>query len=200
LEPVVVVGDIHGQLYDLVHMINKIGDPSTINYLFLGDYVDRGIFSTETIILLLAMKVAHPNRVFLLRGNHESRGMTEYFTFREEVLDKFDLEVYDILNQAFDTMPLVAVVNEEYLCMHGGVSPNMKSISEINKVNRFEEVPLEGLLCDILWSDPVDDEFADKIDFIENADRNCGFKYGLAPTKKHLDENDLTLVIRAHQV
>ncbi len=93
-----VVGDIHGQFFDLVHMISKIGDPSAINYLFLGDYVDRGIFSVETIILLLAMKMAHPDRVFLLRGNHESRGMTEYFTFREEVLEKFDIEVYDSLN------------------------------------------------------------------------------------------------------
>ena len=89
-EPVVVVGDIHGQYYDLVHMINKIGDPTNFNYVFLGDYVDRGIYSVETVIILFAIKIAHPNNVFLLRGNHESRSMSEHFTFREEVLEKYD--------------------------------------------------------------------------------------------------------------
>ena len=97
--------------------------------------------------------------------------MTEYFTFREEVLEKYDNELYEAILQMFDTMPLVAIVNQEYLCMHGGVSPNMKTLEEINKVNRFQEVPLEGLLCDILWSDPIDDDIADKYDFMENPER-----------------------------
>ena len=159
-EPVVVVGDIHGQYYDLVHLIEKSGDPQKINYVFLGDYVDRGIYSMETLTLLFAMKVAHPQNVFLLRGNHESRNMTEFFTFREEVLDKFDTEMYDQILLTFNTMPLVAIVNEEYLCMHGGVSPNMKTLDEINEVDRFQEIPLQGLLCDILWSDPLEDDIA----------------------------------------
>ena len=159
-EPVVVVGDIHGQYYDLVHLIEKSGDPQKINYVFLGDYVDRGIYSMETLTLLFAMKVAHPQNVFLLRGNHESRNMTEFFTFREEVLDKFDTEMYDQILLTFNTMPLVAILNEEYLCMHGGVSPNMKTLDEINEVDRFQEIPLQGLLCDILWSDPLEDDIA----------------------------------------
>jgi serine/threonine-protein phosphatase 2B catalytic subunit len=133
----VVVGDIHGQLYDLIHLIEKSGDPAKMNYVFLGDYVDRGIYSIECVILLFGMKLAYPQSIYLLRGNHESRTMTEYFTFREEVLDKYDNEVYDAILQAFDCMPLVAIVNEEYLCMHGGVSPNMKTLGEINQVNRF---------------------------------------------------------------
>lgn len=199
-EPVNVVGDIHGQYYDLVNMLEKSGDPSQTNFVFLGDYVDRGIYSVECMILLLALKSAHPNNIFLLRGNHESRNMTEFFTFREETLEKYDMEVYECFLSAFDTMPLVAIVNEEYLCMHGGVSPNMRTLDQINQANRFQEVPVTGLLCDILWSDPVEDEVADQIDFIENSERQCSFKYGLAPTKKLLDENDLTLVIRAHQV
>ena len=87
--------------------------------------------------------------------------MTEYFTFREEVLDKYDSEIYDQVLQTFDTMPLVAVVNQEYLCMHGGVSPTMKTLGEINKMDRFQEVPIQGLLCDIVWSDPIDDDIAD---------------------------------------
>jgi serine/threonine-protein phosphatase 2B catalytic subunit len=155
------VGDIHGQFYDLVHMIEKSGDPKKTNYVFLGDYVDRGIYSIEVMMLLMAMKVANPNNVYLLRGNHESRSMTEYFTFREEVLDKYDSEIYDQILLTFDAMPLVAVVNQEYLCMHGGVSPNMKNLDEINKMDRFKEVPLEGLLCDIVWSDPIEDDIAD---------------------------------------
>lgn len=110
-EPVVVVGDIHGQYYDLVHLIEKAGDPTTLNYVFLGDYVDRGIYSVECVILLLAMKTAYPNNVYLMRGNHESRSMAEYFTFREEVLEKFDNEIYEAIQVCFDTMPLVAVCN-----------------------------------------------------------------------------------------
>lgn len=85
-EPVVVVGDIHGQYYDLVHMLNKAGDPSSINYLFLGDYVDRGIFGLECVMLLLAIKINYPKKFILLRGNHESRNMTESFTFRNEII------------------------------------------------------------------------------------------------------------------
>lgn len=97
-------------------------------------------------------------------------------------------------------MPLVAVVNQQYLCMHGGVSPLMKSIQEINTVNRFCEIPIEGIICDIVWSDPIEDDIADKYDFLENPERSCAYKYGLNPTKKLLDENDFSLVIRAHQV
>ena len=96
-EPVVVVGDIHGQFYDLVHLIEKAGDPTVLNYVFLGDYVDRGIYSVEVMILLFAMKAANPNSVYLLRGNHESRSMAEYFTFRQEVLNKYDGEVYEAM-------------------------------------------------------------------------------------------------------
>lgn len=90
-EPVVVVGDIHGQYYDLVHMLNKAGDPSKLNYLFMGDYVDRGIFGLECMVLLIAIKTNFPKKFVLLRGNHESRNMTESFTFRDEVILRFDV-------------------------------------------------------------------------------------------------------------
>ena len=102
--------------------------------------------------------------------------------------------------QTFDTMPLIAVVNQTYLCMHGGVSPNLKSLEEVNNINRFMEIPMEGLICDLLWSDPIDDDIADKYEFIDNPERSCSYKFGLNPTKKILDDYDFTLVIRAHQV
>ena len=112
-------------------------------------------------------------------GNHECRSITEHFTFRAEVLDKFDEEVYNIIMDCFDTMPLIAVVNQQYLCMHGGISPQMKSIESVNDINRFTEIPLEGLLCDIVWSDPLDDDTAPKYDYRENPERACSYKYGL---------------------
>lgn len=105
-EPVCLVGDIHGQYYDLVHLIEKAGAPSKINYLFMGDYVDRGIFSMEVTILLLSLKACFPTSMFMLRGNHECRNMTQHFTFREEVLKKFDEEVYKLVMDVFDALPL----------------------------------------------------------------------------------------------
>lgn len=101
---------------------------------------------------------------------------------------------------AFDTLPLVAVVNSTYLCMHGGISPLMTKLDDINQIDRFCEIPESGLLCDLLWSDPVADEVAAKYDFQENPERACSFKYGLKPTKRLLDQNDFTLLVRAHQV
>lgn len=136
-EPVVVVGDIHGQFYDLVHMLNKAGDPCKLNYLFLGDYVDRGIFGVECLMLLIAIKINYPKKFIMLRGNHESRNMTESFTFREEVISRFDNEVYDAFMEMFDSLPIACVVDDKYLAMHGGISPELNLINEINSIKRF---------------------------------------------------------------
>ena len=107
-EPICIVGDIHGQYADLLNMISKAGEPGGLNYLFMGDYVDRGVFGVEVCILLFSLKLNFPKNVVLLRGNHESRNMTETFTFREEVLMRFDLEVYDLFMEVFDAMPIAA--------------------------------------------------------------------------------------------
>lgn len=126
--------------------------------LFLGDYVDRGIFSIEVLVFLFTLKLNYPKDVVLLRGNHESRAMTEHFTFRNEVLSKYrEQEIYEMFLESFESMPLAAVVNNDYLCMHGGVSPSLNDAEEINKIDRFVEPPLSGLLCDLLWADPVED-------------------------------------------
>lgn len=113
-------------------MINKAGDPSKLNYLFLGDYVDRGIFGLECMMLLVAIKINFPKKFILLRGNHESRNMTDSFTFREEVVSRFDAEVYDAFMELFDSLPIACVVDEKYLAMHGGISPELNLIEEIN--------------------------------------------------------------------
>jgi len=118
-------------------MLEKAGSPEDINYLFLGDYVDRGIYGTEVMLLLLCYKINFPQKVILLRGNHESRSMTENFTFRQEVIDRYDLQTYETFMEVFDAMPLACVVEDNYLAVHGGISPDLHMLDEINKIDRF---------------------------------------------------------------
>lgn len=199
-EPIVIVGDIHGQYYDLCHLLGKAGDPSKINFLFLGDYVDRGIFGVECVLLLFAMKITYKESFVMLRGNHETKNMTQHFTFREETLEKYDEEVYELFIESFNSMPIAAVADDKYICMHGGISPELKKINEINDVNRFIEPPLKGLICDLLWSDPAEDKRASKVEWKDNEERECSYYFGKKPTQKLLDRNNLISVIRAHQV
>ena len=107
--------------------------------------------------LVLTSQICFPKKIILLRGNHECRVITSHFTFREEMLSKYDLGTYDLLMESFDAMPIVSVINDQYLAVHGGVSPHFPSLSELNELNRFMEIPAEGLLCDIMWADPLDD-------------------------------------------
>ena len=105
-------------------MMKRAGEPGpSLKYLFMGDYVDRGIMGIECCLLLFAIKLNHPQHVYLLRGNHESRNMTEAFTFRDEVLDKYDMEVYDMFMEVFDALPLSGLIAKKYLAMHGGIGP-----------------------------------------------------------------------------
>jgi serine/threonine-protein phosphatase 2B catalytic subunit len=200
-EPVCVVGDLHGQYFDLLNMLQKAGDPGpNLNYLFLGDYVDRGILGIEVVLFLFALKLTHPKHVGMLRGNHESRNMTESFTFREEVLDRFDVEVYDLFMEAFDALPIAGLIAKKYLAMHGGISPELVHLDQIQKVDRFQEIPLDGLFCDLLWADPLGDEAALKENFLENPERECSNYFGKKPVKKLLKKNKLLSIFRGHQV
>lgn len=194
------MGDIHGQYYDLLNMISKAGEPGGLNYLFLGDYVDRGILGIEVCLLLFALKLNEPKSVVLLRGNHESRNMTEAFTFRLEVLGRFDQEVYDLFMEVFDAMPLAALVAKKYLAMHGGISPELQRVEEINSIDRFEEIPLDGVFCDLVWADPMDDDLAMQHEFKENPERECSNYFGKKPVKALLKRNKLLSIFRGHQV
>lgn len=133
-DPVIVVGDLHGQFYDLLSLLKFGGHPSTSRYLFLGDYVDRGAFSVEIIILLYAMKVAYPSNVWLLRGNHECRHLTSYFNFKTECEIKYDLEIYNSIMNSFDCLPLASLINDKFLCVHGGISPSLELVSIFNNI------------------------------------------------------------------
>jgi serine/threonine-protein phosphatase 2B catalytic subunit len=134
----------------------------------------------------------------MLRGNHESRAMTEHFTFRTEILSKFDEEVYELFVSSFEAMPIAADINGDYLCMHGGLSPDLHSRTDIDKVNRFIEPPLTGFLCDLLWADPMDDKDARRYRFNANKERECSVKFGLEPVKEVLKKNNYISIIRAH--
>ena len=168
--------------------------------LFLGDYVDRGNYSIEVAIFLFSLKIIYPQNIIMLRGNHESRAMTEHFTFREECLNKYngDESIYEVFIEAFESLPLSADVNGDYLCMHGGISPELKTVEDINKIDRFIEPPLSGFLCDLLWADPCGDKEARHLKYSKNIERECSFKFGLEPVKQILKKNNFLSIIRAH--
>jgi serine/threonine-protein phosphatase 4 catalytic subunit len=130
--PITICGDIHGQIYDLLELFKIGGDPPYSNYLFLGDFVDRGRHSIETFLLLLALKVRYPSRVALIRGNHESRQITQIYGFYEECLRKYgSLNVWRHCIEVFDMLSLSALVDGSIFCVHGGLSPDVRQLDDV---------------------------------------------------------------------
>ncbi|KAI5868423.1 serine/threonine-protein phosphatase pp2a catalytic subunit [Durotheca rogersii] len=193
--PVTVCGDIHGQFHDLMELF-KIGGPNPdTNYLFMGDYVDRGYYSVETVTLLVALKIRYPQRITILRGNHESRQITQVYGFYDECLRKYgNANVWKFFTDLFDYLPLTALIDNQIFCLHGGLSPSIDTLDNIRGLERTQEVPHEGPMCDLLWSDP-DDRCGWGI-----SPRGAGYTFGQDISEAFNHNNGLTLIARAHQL
>ena len=191
-----ICGDIHGQFYDLLQLFELGGYPPDKNYLFLGDYVDRGRQSIETICLLLAYKIKYPENFFLLRGNHECSSVNRVYGFYDECKRRYSIKLWKNFIDVFNCLPIAAVIDDSIFCCHGGLSPELIFISQIKNILRPTDVPDYGLLCDILWSDP--DENA--TDFFGVNERGISVTFSKKLLEQFLKDNNLDMLIRAHQV
>ncbi len=196
------VGDIHGQFYDLLRIFEYGGYPGDSNYLFLGDYVDRGKNSLETICLLLAFKIKYKENFFLLRGNHEAENINRVYGFYDECKKRYNVKLWKLFCDTFNCLPVAALIDDKILCMHGGISPQLNDLDQINKINRPTEIPEEGkknlilgLLCDLLWADP-DHE----VNGWKENERGVSVIFSSKVVESFLEKHDLDLICRAHQV
>jgi len=193
--PVTVCGDVHGQFYDVLELFRKAGEIPSTNYVFMGDFVDRGHHSVETLELLLAYKARYPQCITLLRGNHECRQVTQVYGFYDECFRKYgSANTWKYCTEVFDYMPLAAVIESRILCVHGGLSPDISTLDQIRLLERNQEIPHDGPYCDLMWSDP------DDIEAWAVSQRGAGWLFGSKVTTQFNHMNGLELVCRAHQL
>ena len=195
--PIYICGDIHGQFYDLLRVFDILKYPPESKFLFLGDYVDRGKKSLECILLLLCLKIKYPSNIYLLRGNHESQDVNRTYGFFDECKRKASIKIYKQFCNLFNILPITALVGEKILCMHGGLSYDLKDINQLKKIVRPTEIPNSGLLCDLVWSDPDDSLF---LDFSKNQERGISICFSKTVVEEFTKNNDIDLICRAHQV
>ncbi|KAI9020125.1 Metallo-dependent phosphatase-like protein [Phycomyces nitens] len=194
--PVTLCGDIHGQFYDLLKLLEVGGELPGVSYVFMGDFVDRGRYSLETLTLLLLLKVKYPDRITLTRGNHESRNVTRVYGFYDECLAKYQSsKVWEWCCTVFDYLPLAALIDGTVFCVHGGLSPELPSVDSIRTLFRMQELPQSGGPCDLLWSDPEA-----HVDSWAISPRGGGFLFGYVPTNAFCHNNGVELIVRSHQL
>lgn len=193
--PVTVVGDIHGMHEDLIRALGVGGMPLKGKFLFLGDYVDRGPKSLECITLLYALKIKYPENIYLIRGNHETEHQSEAGGFLSECNLKASKDTWKKFVETFDYLPIAAVVNKKIFCVHGGISPELQSLSQLRSLKRPFKIPESGMLCDLTWSDPD----PATTDFAKSS-RGTTYTWGLGAVKKLFKENGLEMIVRGHQM
>lgn len=200
-----IVGDIHGQFHDLIRIFKSCGYPPYTNYLFLGDYIDRGYKSLETILLLLCYKIKYPENFFMLRGNHESANITKIYGFYDECKRRLapignPHKLWKNFVDVFNTLPIAATINNKILCIHGGLSPDLHDLKQIEHIKRPTDIPDKGLLADLLWSDPDASIKNFSVTNWPKNDRGVSYCFG----KKHVDyfcnKFKLDLIVRGHMV
>lgn len=198
--PLNLCGDIHGQFHDLLRIFENGGYPPEANYLFLGDYVDRGKKSLETIMLLFAYKIKYPENFFLLRGNHESPSICRIYGFYDECKQRYNVKLWRTFCDVFNYLPACSIIDDRVICMHGGLSQQMMESAVrvrdmVTCIERPADIPDQGLLCDLLWSDP----HPDVMGFGTN-DRGVSVSFGQDVVRSFLQKEDMDLIVRAHQV
>ncbi|KAK2960584.1 putative Serine/threonine-protein phosphatase [Blattamonas nauphoetae] len=193
--PIKVCGDVHGQYSDLLRLFEYGGFPPEANYLFLGDYVDRGSQSLEVICLLFAYKLKYPENIFLLRGNHECATINKLYGFYDECKARYSVNLWRLFIDCFNCLPLCAIIDDSIFCTHGGLSPELVKIDQLRKIQRPTDIPDHGLLCDLLWADPSPTN-----ELWGESDRGVSITFGTKAIEQFLSDNDLDLLVRAHQV
>ncbi|OHT09107.1 Serine/threonine-protein phosphatase PP1 [Tritrichomonas foetus] len=190
-----VVGDIHGNLDALLRFFDSLNYPPYSSYLFLGDYVDRGSNSAEVLFILFSLKILFPRNVYLLRGNHECESLTTQYEFRKECEATLGKKVYQKIIESFNYLPIAAILNKTIFCVHGGISPDLKSREDINKITKTYEDPVSGIVGDLLWTD-----FEDYVEGFEDNDRGCGYACGEDAVSDFLKNCEFSLILRSHQL
>ena len=194
--PVTVCGDIHGQFFDILELLRIGGQVEEgQRYIFMGDFVDRGYHSVETLSLLLLLKARYPSQMTLLRGNHESRQVTRVYGFYEEILTKYgNANVWRYCTDVFDLLPIGALINGVVFCVHGGLSPDIATLDHLSMIDRKQEIPHGGAFADLMWSDPED------IMTWGVSPRGAGWLFGKNVAAQFNQLNGLQLIARAHQL
>jgi serine/threonine-protein phosphatase 5 len=191
-----ICGDVHGQYYDLLNIYKLNGYPSEKNpYLFNGDFVDRGSFSVEIVIALFAWKVFNPNCIYFNRGNHEAKSLNKIYGFEGEVKAKYCNDTLNLFSEVFCHLPICHVLKKEVMVVHGGLfAKDGITLDDIRKIDRVREPPEDGVMCDILWSDPT------KQNGRHPSKRGVSMGFGPDVAKKFLDDNKLKYLVRSHEV
>ena len=190
-----ICGDVHGQFSDLIDIFTTAGFPSERDYIFLGDYVDRGPNSIETILLLFCFKILYPKRFHMLRGNHECACISKQYGFYDECVRRYDVKLWKKFTQCFNYLPVAAVIGNVIFCVHAGISPELEKLEDINNISRPVEIPDQGLLCDLLWSDPN----LEKVKGWSPSERGISMTYGPDVVKAFLEKHELELICRSHE-